>query len=186
MIDRIEVPSYLRRRSAVRCKVESKGTYMNMGRREFLLAAGLVAAAETARKANAQGITFQKANLTITSQTGMHKFTVDVATNTSQVRLGLRHRREIPPDGGLLILQSARAPGRISVSTEGVALPLDLLFIAHDGTITEVRPWIPTNSATPIVSTGPVSAALQLAGGTTVRYRILAGDKVVGGGLGGG
>jgi hypothetical protein len=50
----------------------------------------------------------------------------------------------------------------------------------------EVRPWIPTNSVTPIVSARPVSAALQLAAGTTVRYRILAGDKVVGGGLGGG
>ena len=159
---------------------------MNMARRKFLLTAGFVAAAGAARRAEAQGITFQKADLTITSQTGTHRFTVDVATNESQIRLGLRHRREIPPDGGLLILQSARVPGRISVSTEGVALPLDLLFVAHDGTITEVRPWIPTNSGTPIVSARPVSAALQLAGGTTVRYRILAGDKVVGGGLGGG
>jgi len=158
---------------------------MTLGRRKFLLAAGLVAAVGAARKADAQGITFQQADLTITSRTGSHRFTVDVATNESQVRLGLRHRREVPPDGGLLILQSARAPGRISVSTEGVALPLDLLFIAHNGTIMEVRPWIPTNSATPIVSRTPVSAALQLAGGTTVRYRILAGDKVVGAGLGG-
>ena len=159
---------------------------MNMGRREFLLTAAFVATAGAARSAGAQGITFQQADLTITSQTGAHRFIVDVATNESQIRLGLRHRREIPPDGGLLILQSERAPGRISVSTEGVALPLDLLFVTHDGTITEVRPWIPTNSATPIVSVRPVSAALQLAGGTTVRYRILAGDKVVGGGLGGG
>ena len=158
---------------------------MNMARRKFQLTAGFVAAAGAARRAEAQGITFQKADLTITSGTGTHRFTVDVASNESQIRLGLRHRREIPPDGGLLILQSERAPGRISVSTEGVALPLDLLFVTHDGTITEVRPWIPTNSATPIVSVRPVSAALQLAGGTTVRYRILAGDKVVGGGLGG-
>jgi len=159
---------------------------MNIGRREFLLTTVFAAAAGAARRAAAQGITFQTAELTITSRTGTHRFTVDVATNESQIRLGLRYRREIPPDGGLLILQSARAPGRISVSTEGLALPLDLLFVLHDGTITEVRPWIPRNSATPIVSARPVSAALQLAGGTTVRYRILAGDKVVGGGLGGG
>lgn len=159
---------------------------MDMRRREFLLMAVPVAAAAAARGAAAQGITFQTANLTITSSTGTHSFTVDVATNDSQVNLGLRHRPAIPPDGGLLILQSARAPRRISVSTAGLALPLDLLFVAHDGTITEVRPWIPTNSATPIVSARPVSAALQLAGGTTVRYRILAGDKVVGAGLGGG
>ena len=72
------------------------------------------------------------------------------------------------PDIELTAAIGAR-PGRISVSTEGVALPLDLLFVAHDGTITEVRPWIPTNSGTPIVSARPVSAALQLAGGTTVR-----------------
>jgi uncharacterized membrane protein (UPF0127 family) len=156
---------------------------MNVGRRKFLMAAGLVAAVGAARKADAQGITFQKITLTITSSTGSNQFIVDVSTNASQTTLGLRYRHEIAPDGGLLILQSANAPSPISVSTDGEALPLDLLFVAYDGTIMEVHPWIPTDSGTPIVSTSPVSAALELAGGTTVRYGILAGDKVVGGGL---
>ena len=48
---------------------------MNMGRREFLLTAAFVATAGAARSAGAQGITFQQADLTITSQTGTHRFT---------------------------------------------------------------------------------------------------------------
>jgi len=36
------------------------------------------------------------------------------------------------PDIELTAAIGAR-PGRISVSTEGVVLPLDLLFVAHDG-----------------------------------------------------
>ncbi len=157
---------------------------MNMKRRTFLLA-GLIAAAGLAHNAGAQGITFEQTTLTITSATGTHTFNVDVAANTSQADRGLRYRHDIPPDGGMLILQQAAAPVPISVSTDGQALPVDLLFIAYDGTITEVHPRIPTDSSTPIVSTSPVSAALELPVDTTVRYGILAGDKVVGGGLGG-
>jgi uncharacterized protein len=137
-----------------------------------------------AGQALSQGITFNQEQLVIVSQTGRHKFTVDVADNESRAELGLRYRHSIEPDGGMLILQSSAAPGLIAVSTLGQSLPVDLLFIASDGIVREVLPCIPTDSSTPFVSTAPVGAALELACGTVTREGILAGDRVQGAGLG--
>jgi uncharacterized membrane protein (UPF0127 family) len=150
--------------------------------RSLLVASLLVALGSPA--AVSQGITFVQAPLTLITESGRHDFNVDVAQYSSQSDLGLRYRHSVAPDGGLLILLSAAAPSQIEVSTEGVSLPLDLLFIASDGTVREVHPWIPTDSSTPIQSNGPVAAALELAGGTITRYGILPGDRVLGMGLG--
>ena len=113
-----------------------------------------------------------------------HEFTVDVAESATQVNLGLRYRHSIDPDGGLLIVQSIAAPVIMQVSNQGMSLPMDLLFLASDGTVREVHPWVPPDSSDPIVSTAPVAAALELKGGTVTRYGVLPGDRVIGGGLG--
>ena len=160
---------------------------MKMTSRGLLLLMGLVASNGLVRESGAQGITFQTQNITLFTGSGRYDFNVFVAQNASQTNLGLRYLHEIPPKGGLLILQSEAAPTPISVSTAGQALPVDLLFIAingngHDGMVMEVHYCIPTDSDTPITSTGPVAAALQLACGSVTRYGILAGDKVILGG----
>jgi uncharacterized membrane protein (UPF0127 family) len=159
---------------------------MNTACRQFLFGMVLVAltVAGFYRQGVSQGMTFEKTQLTLITQSGRHQFLVDVATNTAQAEFGLRYRPNISPDGGLLILQSRAAPETISVTTDGVSLPLDLLFVASDGTVMEVHPWIPTDSTTPIISNSPVGAALELTGGTVTRFGILPGDKVIGGGLG--
>ena len=150
----------------------------------LLLLVGLVASTGPIREAGAQGITFQTANITLSTRSGSYDFTVKVANNSqTQTAHGLRYLHEIPPDGGLLILQSQAAPIPISVSTAGQALPVDLLFIAANGTVMEVHYCIPTDSDTPITSTNSVSAALELACGSVTRYGILAGDRVTGGGI---
>jgi uncharacterized protein len=150
----------------------------------LLLAAFLLATGLGARPAACQGITFNQAALTLITENGRYQFTVDVADNTSRIDLGLRYRHSVDPEGGLLILQSLAAPSQVQVTTEGLSLPIDLLFVASDGTVREVHPWVPTDSSEPIISNAPVAAALELAGGTITRYGILPGDKVIGGGLG--
>jgi len=160
---------------------------MKMTSRGLLLLMALVASTGLVRESGAQGITFQTQSVTLFTASGRQDFTVYVAENASQTNLGLRYLHEIPPKGGLLILQSQAASMPISVSTAGQALPVDLLFIAingngHDGMVMEVHYCIPTDSDTPITSTSPVGAALQLACGSVTRYGILAGDKVILGG----
>src|SRR5690348_13238509 len=166
---------------------------MKMTNRGLLLLMGLVASTGLVRESGAQetpfqspGITFQTEDITLYTGSGRFDFTVYLADNNkSQQNLGLRYLHEIPPKGGLLILQSQAAPTPITVSTAGQALPVDLFFIASSGIIMEVHYCIPTDSNTPIISTSPVAAALELACGSVTRYGILAGDRVTGGGLGG-
>jgi uncharacterized membrane protein (UPF0127 family) len=148
---------------------------------------GLVASTGLVRESGAQGITFQTEYITLFTGSGRVDFNVYAAENKSQTDRGLRYLHEIPPKGGFLMLQSQAAPIPISVSTAGQALPVDLLFIAingngHDGMVMEVHYCIPTDSDTPITSTSPVGAALELACGSVTRYGILAGDKVIIGG----
>jgi len=158
---------------------------MKMTSRGLLLLMGLVASIGLVRESCAQGITFQTADITLATRTGSYDFTVFVANNSaSQANRGLRYLHEIPPKGGLLIMQSQAAPTPISVSTAGQALPVDLLFIASNGMVMEVHYCIPTDSNTPITSTSPVAAALELPCGSVTQYGILAGDTVIGGGIG--
>jgi len=157
---------------------------MKMISRGLLLLMGLLASTGLIREAGAQGITFQTANITLATRSGSYDFTVKVANNSeTQTAHGLRYLHEIPPNGGLLILQSQAAPVPISITTAGQALPVDLLFIAANGVVMEVHYCIPTDSDTPITSTSPVSAALEIACGSVTRYGILAGDQVIGGGI---
>jgi uncharacterized protein len=117
-------------------------------------------------------------------QTGRHEFIVGVADNASLAARGLRYRHDILSDSGFLILQSQAAPSPITVSADGQALPVDLLFIASNGTVMDVYPCIPTDSSTPITSTSPVGAALELACGTITRDGIRSGNQGVGARLG--
>jgi uncharacterized membrane protein (UPF0127 family) len=128
---------------------------MRLIRRPALLLACLLATGLGARPAACQGITFNQAPLTLVTENGSYQFTVDVADNTSRIDLGLRYRHSVDPDGGLLILQSLAAPSQVQVTTEGLSLPIDLLFVASDGTVREVHPWVPTDSSEPISPTLP-------------------------------
>ena len=149
----------------------------------LLLAGGILMALWPAA-ARSQGITFNQTHLTLYTGSGRHEFTVDVAENATQVNLGLRYRHSIDPDGGLLIVQSIAAPVIMQLSNEGKSLPMDILFVASDGTVREVHPWVLPDSVDPIVSIAPVAAALELKGGTITRYGILPGDRIIGGGVG--
>ena len=113
---------------------------MKMISRGLLLLMGLLASTGLIRGAGAQGITFQTANITLATRSGSYDFTVKVANNSeTQTAHGLRYLHEIPPNGGLLILQSQAAPVPISITTAGQALPVDLLFIAANGVVMEVH-----------------------------------------------
>jgi uncharacterized membrane protein (UPF0127 family) len=156
--------------------------------RHFLMVAGIFALGLTSfsQTASAQGMSFEKGRLTLITQSGRYDLRVDIAGNSSQAEYGLRYRPMLQPDEGLLIVQSRAAPTTISVNTDGVTLPLDLLFIASDGTIMEVHPSIPINSLTPIESNSPVGGALELTAGSIAHYGILPGDKIIGAGFGSG
>jgi uncharacterized protein len=151
-----------------------------MSRRAMLgLTGGAVCAALSRRPAAAQVI-FDTTRVTLVTRSGRYEFVLKVADSTIKVQLGLRYQDSVPPDGGMMFVGSVSNPGAFKVVTQGLMLTTDILFISRDGRVVELHPWVRPNSAD-VVSTLPVVAALQLAGGTISRIGIAFGDRVLSG-----
>jgi uncharacterized membrane protein (UPF0127 family) len=146
-------------------------------RRAFIAFA--VAAAVGPRVAQAQYVTFQTDQFTVVTRSGPHDFQLKIANSRIKTAMGLRYQHSIPLDGGMLFSGSTASPTVMSVSTEGVGLNTDVVFVSLNGRIVDLYPWVQPNSPVGVTSRSPVVAALQLAGGTIMRIGAILGDKVV-------
>ncbi len=152
-----------------------------MNRRTLLLLLALVPAALAVR---AQEPTtaqpeLPKERITIISKDGQrHPFDVELATTPAQQMTGEMFRTSVPPDGGMLFVWPATQDSPMWM--KNTLVPLDMVFIEPDGTIRRIAENTVPQSLRVIESGGPVAATLELAGGTTGRLGIAAGDKVVG------
>jgi hypothetical protein len=66
----------------------------------------------------------------------------------------------------------------IAMWMRNTRLPLDMLFIARDGRIVNVRERTVPFSEESIYSSGPVRAVLELNGGSAQRLGLKPGDRV--------
>lgn len=114
--------------------------------------------------------------LTITSANGTHQFTVQVAATEEQQERGLMFYRSLAPDQGMIFPYDP--PQEVSFWMKNTLIPLDMLFIAADGSIADIHERaVPFSEAT-IYSKVPVRAVLELNGGTVDRLGIHLGDIV--------
>ena len=127
-------------------------------------------------------VTFKHDELTITGAGGAHKFQIELATDNAQREQGLMYRQTMAPDAGMLFVYDRSQP--VAMWMENTYIPLDMLFIAADGHIVNIRQRAVPHSQENIGSAGPVKAVLELNGGTVSRLDIKVGDKVAGPGLG--
>ena len=121
--------------------------------------------------------TFQKAELTIASSSGKHRFTVELALTPEQMSQGLMFRRQLAPDAGMLFDYGRNQPA--SFWMKNTLIPLDMLFITGDGKIAGIHERAVPLSLEPIASPVPVRAVLELNGGTASRLGIKPGDRVL-------
>ena len=121
--------------------------------------------------------------LSISGAGGSHTFQIELATDDAQREQGLMFRQNMAPDAGMLFLYGASQP--VVMWMENTYIPLDMLFIAADGHIVNIRQRAVPHSRENIPSDGPVKAVLELNGGTVSRLGIKPGDMVKGPGLGG-
>jgi uncharacterized membrane protein (UPF0127 family) len=143
------------------------------------LTGGVVWVALLGRGAMAQAVIFDTTQVTLVTRSGRYDFALKVADSPVKTQLGLRYQNSVPPDGGMMFASSVNNPV-VKVVTQGLMLTTDILFISPDGRVVELHPWVQPNS-TDVVSTLPVAAALQLAGGTISRIGITFGDRVLNG-----
>lgn len=104
-------------------------------------------------------------------------FMIEIANTPQSRSTGLMHRRELAANAGMLFDFSKTAA--VSMWMKDTLIPLDMLFIKPDGTITNIAERTVPGSLTPIESKGPVLGVLELNGGTSARMGISPGDKII-------
>lgn len=115
-------------------------------------------------------------HITIDTRSGSQPFTVEVASDFESQRHGLMNRRELAPDRGMLF--DFHNDASLSFWMKDTYVPLDMLFIRSDGTISSIARNAVPLSTTPIRSTEPVRAVLEINGGAASALGIAAGDRV--------
>ncbi len=115
--------------------------------------------------------------LVITGQDGQrHTFTVEVAKTPGQQEVGLMFRTSVAPDAGMIF--DWGTPRQSQMWMRNTLVPLDMVFIAADGTIRHIAENTVPHSLAIIDGREPVLATLELAAGVTAQDDIRVGDKV--------
>ena len=115
-------------------------------------------------------------SLSIVTASGVHAFKVEVAANEAARETGLMRRRYMPADRGMLFEFDREAP--VSFWMKNTYIPLDMIFIARNGSVTHIAADAEPLSEALIPSGGPCAAVLELNGGTAARIGAKVGDKV--------
>jgi uncharacterized membrane protein (UPF0127 family) len=89
---------------------------------------------------------------------------------------GLMFRRYLPPDRGMLFDFKQTQP--VMMWMKDTFIPLDMVFIRKDGTVSSVAENTEPHSTRTIASTEPVYAVLEVNAGTAARLGIKTGDRV--------
>ena len=118
----------------------------------------------------------REARVTVTSGPKEHTFRAWIADTPASRSRGLMFVRELPPDRAMLFL--FELPHFASFWMKNTYIPLDLLFISPDGRVAHIIENATPLSLAPLESTVPVTAVLEVAGGTASRLRIRAGDSI--------
>jgi uncharacterized membrane protein (UPF0127 family) len=114
--------------------------------------------------------------LEIVTKSGVRVFNVEVAITPEQHATGLMNRRSLPAGTGMLF--DFGQPQMSMMWMKDTYVPLDMIFIAADGTIVGIAEDMTPLSLQPIMSPGPVKAVLEVVAGTSRRQGIAAGDRV--------
>ncbi len=115
--------------------------------------------------------------LTITSQSGeAHSFITEIATTPKQQAKGLMFRESMPKNHGMLFINST--PIEMVMWMKNTLIPLDMLFIGSDSTITHIHRNAEPHSLTHIKSHGKAAAVLEINGGLAKALNINIGDTV--------
>jgi uncharacterized membrane protein (UPF0127 family) len=145
-----------------------------LGRR-FALAAPLALAALAAR-AQETDVQFKRSSLVIAAGGRDLKFEVELATNDAERARGLMYRKQLGPYEGMLFDFYQEMP--VSFWMKNTLIPLDMVFIAADGTVKHVHANAVPLSTETVPSRFPVRAVLEINGGSAALLGIKPGDTV--------
>ena len=114
--------------------------------------------------------------LSILTARGPVHFRVELASNSSEHATGLMFRTVMAPDAGMLF--DFHRPTSVAFWMKNTILPLDMIFIRMDGTVSTIHARAVPESETPIYSAEPIRAVLEINAGRAEALGIEPGDRV--------
>ena len=120
--------------------------------------------------------TYPRSSLVIATAGRDLKFEVELALDDEHRSHGLMFRKKLGPYEGMLFDFFQEMP--VAFWMKNTLIPLDMLFIAADGTIKHIRANAVPQTTDPIPSNYPVRAVLEINGGSAALLGIKPGDKV--------
>jgi len=135
----------------------------------LLAVLAFLGAAPTTRAASVQP-------LEIATKSGVHVFSVEMATTEEEKQTGLMWRKELPDGKGMLFDFSPEQ--QISMWMKNTYIPLDMIFIRADGRILRIAENTEPLSTKIISSGGLAKGVLEVIAGTAQKYGIQPGDRV--------
>jgi uncharacterized membrane protein (UPF0127 family) len=145
-----------------------------LGRR-LLLGAPLALVAWRA-VAQESEIRFERSSLVVAAGGRDIKFEIELALNDVQRSRGLMYRKQLGAYEGMLFDFYQEMP--VSFWMKNTLIPLDMIFIAADGTVKHVHANAVPLSTDAVPSRFPVRAVLEINGGSAALLGIKPGDKV--------
>jgi uncharacterized membrane protein (UPF0127 family) len=151
------------------------GFHRFISRREKLwIVLAAVAAAFALISAGAQAASIQP--LEIVTKSGVHMFSVEMATTEKEKETGLMYRKELADGKGMLFDFSPEQ--QISMWMKNTYISLDMIFIRADGRILRIAENTEPESTRIISSGGLAKGVLEVIAGTAKKYGIAPGDRV--------
>jgi uncharacterized membrane protein (UPF0127 family) len=126
--------------------------------------------------ATAPAVPAGRETLEIASKTGVHAFSVEMATTEAERQQGLMNRKSLPEGQGMLF--DFQRDQEVGFWMKNTYIPLDMIFIRSDGRIWRIAENTEPLSEKIVSSNGPVRAVLEVIGGTARKLGIAPGDRV--------
>ena len=105
-----------------------------------------------------------------------YKFEVEVVSTPADRERGLMFRKSMASNAGMLFVYPNEGP--VSFWMKNTLIPLDMLFLKADGSIAHIAHNAVPLDETPIDSGAPVTAVLEVNGGTANALGIKEGDRI--------
>ena len=114
--------------------------------------------------------------LEIVTKSGVHVFSVEMATTEEEKTTGLMYRKELADGKGMLFDFSP--PQEVSMWMKNTYISLDMIFIRADGRILRIAENTEPMSTKIIPSRGLAKGVLEVIAGTAQKYGIAPGDRI--------
>ena len=113
----------------------------------------------------------------IETANGEHRFTIEIADTPDERAQGLMFRETMATDAGMLFDYGSDQTG-VAFWMKNTPLPLDMIFVRSDGTITQIAADTTPFSLQPIASREPVRFVLEVNAGIAAKLGIAPGDRM--------